>query len=323
LWRGLTMTPEMGRTDLRWLDNQGQEVAKRGRKNYLFRSAVTDEAQERIEQHDFEGSYVRDLGTGHAETEWINLAMLCLAELHDGIVGVTLDGLAKNPIAQTIIGLPAGIILYETLEAPSVFNVSTGEGVGLPQFDKDYAGFQIWSGKLPGGGKTLIPSEKDGPTNRQVEKISRNVYIEFQPDFVARLGSVDGESECLNGYRAMVKEAKATPVDTSNGAFQMPRYAYQQLDGILEYASDLASQGLYHVGKYIPEPMRKKIGSHYPLLGSLSLMGAGAAWSMPLFYTGLGGFMLWNTCKITNESLEESLENVDLQEPESLKDSVP
>lgn len=200
----------IGRDDLRWLDVSGNEVE--GRKWYLFRSATTDEAQKLIEKNGFSGSYIRHLSTGHSETESINLAMLGLAEKNEGIVGVTLEGLVKDKIAKCFIGYPAGRILYEILEAPNVFRVSTEEGIVIPDFTI-YGGIDTYVCRL-GGGFKLIPEKKDKITNKQASKIKGKVFVELQPEFVANLGSVNMEYGPLNidSYREMVEQIKQEPI---------------------------------------------------------------------------------------------------------------
>ena len=200
----------VGRKDLRWLDADGSEKSTRGKHDYVFRSPVTDEAQRLIEANSFDGSYMRHLSTGHSETEWISLAMLSFANRYDGIVGVTLDSLASDKVAQSIIGFPTGRILYEILEEPTAFRVSTGEGIEVPNFNKDYAAIDTWTGTFPGGKMEFSPRKKDRTPNKQAEGVKGNVYIELQPEFVANLGSVDMSygSFHMEAYRKMTQKAK-------------------------------------------------------------------------------------------------------------------
>ncbi len=200
----------VGRQDLRWLDISGNERATRGKQNYVFRSPVTDEAQRLIETNGFDGSYMRSLSTGHSETEWINLAMLSLAERYDGIVGVTLEGLASDRIAQSMIRLPTGRILYEILEDPRVFRASIDVGVEVPSFNYNYAAVDTWQGTFPGRKMRLVLRREDKSPNKQAERIRRNVYIELQPEFVANLGSVDMKYGPfgMEAYRAMTRRVK-------------------------------------------------------------------------------------------------------------------
>jgi hypothetical protein len=208
----MTYNIDVGRTDLRWLDASGKEGSERVKGSYLFRSATTDEAQRTIEEHGFDGSYIRNLSTGHAETQWINLAMLCLAQKYDGVVGITLEGLGKDPFARYVIGgYPQGRILQEVLDCPEAFRVSTEEGVEMPDFT-NYGGLDTFEGYLDDDMK-FVPMKKDKPANKQAERIGRNVYVELQPEFVAKLGSVNMEhgSFHMPSYRKMVK-CEHTPV---------------------------------------------------------------------------------------------------------------
>ena len=197
------------RDDLRWLDFKGSEYVTRRKDASVFRSSVTDQAKKLIETNGLYGSYMRHLSTGHAETEWISLAMLYFADRYDGIVGVTLESLAKDKAAQSIIGLPTGRILYELLEEPRAFRVSTDQGIEIPPFNDDYAVIDTYEGRLFGGMK-FVPQKSDISPNKQAEKIKKNVYIEFQPGFVAHLGSVDMSygSFKIDSYRAMAQRAK-------------------------------------------------------------------------------------------------------------------
>lgn len=199
----------VGREDLRWVGIDGNEKTSRGKYDCIFRSSVTDEAQKLIEANGFEGSYMRHLSTGHAETQWVNLAMLSLAERYDSIVGVTLEGLASDRIAQSIIGFPAGKILYEVLEDPTVFKISTDAGIEVPTFNDDSASVNTWEGRLFGGMK-FVPNKEDKSPNQQAERIKRQVYLELQPEFVAALGSVNMQygSFRMDDYRAMAQRAK-------------------------------------------------------------------------------------------------------------------
>lgn len=193
------------------MDSHGAFALGREEKGmYLFRSDVTDEAQRLIEENGFDGSYVRILSTGHSETEWINLAMLSLAERHDGIVGVTLGGLARDEVTKRIIQLPGGRVLYEILNCPRAFKVSVEEGTELPDFGDDYLGCDVWHGRLFSGGGKLIPNKNQKSPHRQARKVSENVYIELQPEFVARLGSVEmGYGPfSMESIRAMTQKAK-------------------------------------------------------------------------------------------------------------------
>jgi len=192
--------------DLRWLDIQGNETTTRGKRDYFFRSPITDEAQRLIKENGFEGTYMRHLSTGHCETQNINLAMLNLAQRYNGIVGITLEGFSRDKIANLIVGYPAGRILYEVLEDPRVFKVSVDEGIEVPDFT-DYLGVDTWR-----GGK-LIPSKRCKGANKQAEKIKKKVYIELQPKFVANLGSVDLRFGPFNieDHRNLVEQAKKNP----------------------------------------------------------------------------------------------------------------
>lgn len=217
------------RQDLRWLDTHGIEKAVRGKHDYVFRSSVTDEAQRQIQAFGFDGSYMRQMYTGHAETEWINLAMLSFSERYNGIVGVTLEGLVNDQVTQTIINmLPAGLVLYEVLENPCVFRVSRDDGISIPNFNDDYAATNISkctfydSGNgvlVPSGKIELIPKENDKAPNKQAEKIKAQVYIELQPAFVAKLGSVDVNQRpaYMDSYRKITEEAKEQMLHTKQG----------------------------------------------------------------------------------------------------------
>lgn len=179
---------EYGRNDLRWLDSQGNEVSERPKGSYLFRSDVTDAAQKAIEEKGFDGMYVRHLSTGRCETEYISLAMLSLAQQHNGIVGVTLEGLIKNPLASSLIRLPEGRVLSELVEASYVFKLSAEEGIELPDFS-EYSGADVFSGSW--GNMKYQPNKENKTQDRRSRNIASEIYVEFQPEFVERLGSVD------------------------------------------------------------------------------------------------------------------------------------
>lgn len=179
----------IGRTDLRWLNSQGKETLEKPKGAYLFRSSRTDEAQERIEENGFDGSYLRHLSTGHAETQWINFAMLAFAQKHNGMVGTTLEGLVRDPVGEVLTReLPPGRILYEVLACPSAFYVSLENGVQLPDFKEGYAAVDIWAGVDE---LSFIPQKKDDATNAQAFREMDRIYIELQPEFVANLGSTN------------------------------------------------------------------------------------------------------------------------------------
>lgn len=179
----MTYTISVGRDDLRWVEACGGTSSERGEKQ-VFRSAVTDEAQTLLDKSGFNGTYIRHLSTGHCETQDIALAMLTFAERDNGIVGVSLEGLVTDRIAKMVARYAAGRILYEVLEEPWTFRVSTDAGIAIPDF-KGYGGIDTYIGGV------LVPERKDRAVNKQVEKIMRNVYIELQPDVVSKLGSVD------------------------------------------------------------------------------------------------------------------------------------
>lgn len=192
--------------DLRWLDINGDEVLTRGKRDYFFRSPITDAAQRLIKENGFEGTYMRHLSTGHCETQNINLAMLNLAQRYNGIVGMTLEGFSRDKIANQIVRFPVGRVLYEVLEAPSVFKVSVDKGIGIPDFE-DYLGADTWcNGKLR-------QEKKCKSANKSAEKIKKKVYIELRPEFVANLGLVDLKFGPFNmgNYRDLVEQAKKNP----------------------------------------------------------------------------------------------------------------
>ncbi|HII15955.1 MAG TPA: hypothetical protein HA362_06605 [Nanoarchaeota archaeon] len=173
-----------GRNDLRWLDANGNVSSERGEQGYAFRSTVTDEAQKILQESGFSGTYIRHLSTGHCETQEIALAMLTFAERNDGIVGLSLEGLVRDTIAQSIMGYTAGRILYEVLKEPWSFKVSADTGIVIPDFT-GYGGIDTYI-----GGR-LVPERKDRGVNKQVEQVIRNIYIELQPKFVGKLGSAE------------------------------------------------------------------------------------------------------------------------------------
>lgn len=192
--------------DLRWLDINGNETTTRGKRDYFFRSPITDEAQRLIKENGLEGTYMRHLSTGHCETQNINLAMLNLAERYNGIVGITLEGFSRDKIANWIVGYPAGRILYEMLEDPYVFKVSVDKGIQIPDFT-DYLGVDTWDGEK------IIQEKRCKRANKQAEKIKKNIYIELQPEFVANLGSIDLRFGAfhMEDYRNLVEQAKKNP----------------------------------------------------------------------------------------------------------------
>lgn len=220
-----------GRTDLRWLGRDGSEHAQREKGDYIFRSAMTDEAQTMLEEQCFLGSYVRYLSTGRCETEHIALGILSIAESCRGIVGVTLEGLVTYKAARKIIGYDSGRILYELLlhNGWESFHVSAESEVVIPDFSS-YDETMVYSvgvkctkksksekseidGETPIDGKIRVTPKYD-PANsaihHQVEKIKAKVYIELKPGFVAKLASSEmryGPWEMKN-YRAMAQKEK-------------------------------------------------------------------------------------------------------------------
>ncbi len=207
---------------LRWLDALGNEQQERGRYDYLFRSATTDAAQKMLKMTGFDGQYIRSFHTGHSETEWIGLALLCLAQVRGGIVGVTLDGLVRDKVAGSLIGYPAGRILYEVLEAPHAFKVFT-DRAATPEYFEGYPEIDCYRGFL--GHMKFVPDKRTKGIEKHAHQIQRRVYIEFQPDALADLGSIDlryGPLE-MSELRVRMKELSQQGYDTSPTLFSKIR----------------------------------------------------------------------------------------------------
>ncbi|MBT6690567.1 hypothetical protein HN903_01785 [archaeon] len=155
----------------------------------VFESDITRQAQELINTNGFAGTYIRHLSTGRSETESINLALLCLAEENQKIVGTSLNLLMKDEFCKRVLPrLPMGRILYEMLKAPHIFNISS-EIIETVEFPKKYIGVDTWSNGLFGW---RYREEKHVvKTNEKITKIGSEILIELQPDFVANLGSIN------------------------------------------------------------------------------------------------------------------------------------
>jgi hypothetical protein len=203
----------IARDDLRWLGVTGGEKKKREERDYIFKSSITDDAKFLLEDKKFSGNYVRFLPTERIEGQNLSLAMLTFSERCSTIVGSTLEGLMKDKVTKSIVNLPSGRVLYELLENKEAFNVSTDSGIKLPEYYEGYAEIDLWQTDFFGKGR-LAQSSSQREITKQVESIMGQVYIEFQPEYVAKLAVVDlmYGPRILGTIRRIAEKAKNVPM---------------------------------------------------------------------------------------------------------------